>query len=556
MPTYNLNLTNATISGQVSLELVETPTVPDAAPSQVPGLLAWLEGSTLEATQWRDQSGNGRHFAAVAGASVPARIENELNGKPVGRFNGSATLLCPEYWFDDAHTVFVVWKQAANVNFAAALSGDASGSVELGVDNSTPKRVAISRAGVATSASDVTAQVGQWNITSWQGGGRGHDNRTAAVVHNNNTVGKGIGLRDLSGAATTYLGSSRGTGGFLIGDIAEWIVYDHCLSEADRKKVNDYLATKYAIGQAAPLAYSFAPVTFSAWTGPKTPIIVRGGSGAFDEGLVEVCAVYKQSGVYYVYYTGWNAAKTVAKIGLAMGTSLTNLVKQGVVLEATPAEWDAGYVSGARLHKFGSTYYLYYWGSPNTGFEAKPGSLGIATAASPLGPFTKHTGNPLLTPGASGTWDTLILYRTFVVENGGTYYLYYNGHGAFGEDIGYATASSPLGPFTKDSGNPNVTRTGDGWALNRIGDPVIHYDATAAKWLMFYFGQTDPEAALHGIAESTDLQTWTKYTGNPIAIACKGAALRPAVFLDDDGKWKAIVDDLRDAYYVECAVEI
>jgi beta-xylosidase len=49
-----------------------------------------------------------------------------------------------------------------------------------------------------------------------------------------------------------------------------------------------------------------------------------------------------------------------------------------------------------------------------------------------------------------------------MLKRQGTYYLMYSGSGADGPDyaIGYATAKSPLGPFTKHSGNPIAQREG------------------------------------------------------------------------------------------------
>lgn len=50
----------------------------------------------------------------------------------------------------------------------------------------------------------------------------------------------------------------------------------------------------------------------------------------------------------------------------------------------------------------------------------------------------------------------------WMLKRGGVYYLMYSGSGADGPDyaIGYATASSPLGPFVKHAGNPIVQRGG------------------------------------------------------------------------------------------------
>jgi beta-xylosidase len=49
-----------------------------------------------------------------------------------------------------------------------------------------------------------------------------------------------------------------------------------------------------------------------------------------------------------------------------------------------------------------------------------------------------------------------------MLKHDGTYYLMYSGTGADSPDygIGYATAKSPMGPFTKFSGNPIAARGG------------------------------------------------------------------------------------------------
>jgi xylan 1,4-beta-xylosidase len=51
----------------------------------------------------------------------------------------------------------------------------------------------------------------------------------------------------------------------------------------------------------------------------------------------------------------------------------------------------------------------------------------------------------------------------WMLKHNGIYYLMYSGSGADGPDyaIGYATAKSPLGPFTKYAGNP-IARRGNG----------------------------------------------------------------------------------------------
>ena len=53
------------------------------------------------------------------------------------------------------------------------------------------------------------------------------------------------------------------------------------------------------------------------------------------------------------------------------------------------------------VHKDNDKYYLFFHASPHTG----PYRMGVAVAASPLGPFRMSPANPILTEGKNGTWD-------------------------------------------------------------------------------------------------------------------------------------------------------
>ena len=63
--------------------------------------------------------------------------------------------------------------------------------------------------------------------------------------------------------------------------------------------------------------------------------------------------------------------------------------------------------------------------------------------------------NPVLTPGPKGAWDDYVIEAADAFEDVGTYYFYFHGvQGKKGYQLGVATASSPLGPFKKYDGNP------------------------------------------------------------------------------------------------------
>ncbi|MDW8311070.1 MAG: glycoside hydrolase family 43 protein, partial [Verrucomicrobiales bacterium] len=156
-------------------------------------------------------------------------------------------------------------------------------------------------------------------------------------------------------------------------------------------------------------------------------------------------------------------------------------------------------------------FYLYYTDNvPN----AQPGGpqkqIGVAVATSPLGPFTdkgtlvtdaidahlfrdddgklylyyvdlfegfkikvQPMADPLTPRGEARVvirptepWEKIsgaVTEGPFLLKRRGVYYLMYSGTGADSPNygIGYATATSPLGPFTKHPGNPIARRGGN-----------------------------------------------------------------------------------------------
>jgi beta-xylosidase len=97
-------------------------------------------------------------------------------------------------------------------------------------------------------------------------------------------------------------------------------------------------------------------------------------------------------------------------------------------------------------------YYLYYASYP-----------GFSIYVQPMEDATRKKGDPLMIIRPEESWEKQgqpITEAPWMLEHQGTYYLLYSGGGANTADyaIGYATAGSPLGPFTKHAGNPIVKR--------------------------------------------------------------------------------------------------
>jgi hypothetical protein len=118
--------------------------------------------------------------------------------------------------------------------------------------------------------------------------------------------------------------------------------------------------------------------------------------------------------------------------------------------------WDGRIIEASDAFKDFGTYYLYYHGAGKSGYQ-----LGVATASHPLGPFRKHSDQPILPRGRDGSWESVHVACAMIVREGtGKYTMWYSGRGASEKhqkwSVGLATADNPLGPWTKYRGNPII----------------------------------------------------------------------------------------------------
>ena len=99
-------------------------------------------------------------------------------------------------------------------------------------------------------------------------------------------------------------------------------------------------------------------------------------------------------------------------------------------------------------------YYLYYVEYPGFRIHVQP-------MASPR----QKKGDPILLIQATESWEkkhTALTEAPWMLKHRGVYYLLYSASAADSADyaIGYATAPSPVGPFTKYTGDPIIARGG------------------------------------------------------------------------------------------------
>jgi uncharacterized repeat protein (TIGR01451 family) len=229
-------------------------------------------------------------------------------------------------------------------------------------------------------------------------------------------------------------------------------------------------------------------ITWSAATTVLTP----GAPGAWDDAGVYVDSVIYDGGVFKMWYTGRKTSPPPTKNAIGYATSPNGITwtkhPGNPVLTVDPAPaWDSQFVREAAVVKVGSTYHMWYAGT-----SAWP-AFRIGYATSPDGiAWTKNAANPVLGPGAPGSWEDATVYGPQVVHHGGYFHMWYSGgDGATNSEwvLGYAASCDADGVnWTKEAANPVLgLGTPPAWDC---GDSVDYNYVMndGGTWKMWYSG--------------------------------------------------------------------
>jgi beta-xylosidase len=129
------------------------------------------------------------------------------------------------------------------------------------------------------------------------------------------------------------------------------------------------------------------------------------------------------------------------------------------------------------FHDDDNRYYLYYVQYPGFRILVQP-------MASPLTP----KGDPILLIQATEPWEkrqAALTEAPWMLKHHDVYYLLYSASGADTEDyaIGYATADSPLGPFTKSVTNPLMQKGGN---IYGPGHCSVAQTSDGMLWMVYH----------------------------------------------------------------------
>ena len=210
-----------------------------------------------------------------------------------------------------------------------------------------------------------------------------------------------------------------------------------------------------------------------------------------------------------------------------------------------PGSIDAEGTTGPCIWYEKGTYYLFYFGTTERGYEKGTKTLNLATSPD-LHRWTRYAENPVIAPAGNG-WRREAIWHPHIVKDGSAYYLFFNASGIVRgvneEFIGYATSHDLFHWAVDDVHSPLVVGSGQpgSWdSTTRAGDPSVY--RVGDLWYMAYYSW-DGVHAQDGLAWTTVEEFplgWRPWDQNPVLrIGAPGSfdaqhAAKPFVFRSGD----------------------
>ena len=214
---------------------------------------------------WSDVSGNSRNIIA-SGATQPTAVASVINGYSTVRFDGTTDYLdgvlpSGEFGGNISKTVYMVDKLSASSPVESVLFHYGSPNLSKAFGLSFPSSGSVERFfqwGSDLDATPISPARNRWKITVGKKDGNalamydmgviiGSETKTAANITDNTFR---LGFLTSTGGGSHYYG----------GDIAEFIFVKDASSDAERQKIEGYLAHKYGIQSQLPSGHPYKTV--------------------------------------------------------------------------------------------------------------------------------------------------------------------------------------------------------------------------------------------------------------------------------------------------------
>lgn len=237
------------------------------------------------------------------------------------------------------------------------------------------------------------------------------------------------------------------------------------------------------------------------WTkNASNPVLDVSYNGAWDSLGVETVSVLIDSAApamerYKMWYAGQYFNAYRYDIGYATSPDGVQWTKHGspVLQVGSPTAWDGGFLEGPSVLFDQGIYKMWY-----TGYDLTNGKVNTGYATSPDGiSWTKYAGNPVISIGTPGTWDSYTVQDPHVLKIGNQFHMWYGGQdqdSIYGQQTGYATSFDGI-VWTKSPQNPVLLKgTAGDWDANIASFPSVMLDQ--GEWKLWYTGKdVDPPPA-------------------------------------------------------------
>ena len=248
-----------------------------AAPDTIPNLAAWWKADSLgladgaTVSSWAD-SGPGGWTATQGTASArPTFRTAVLNGKPVVRFDGVDDFLISSASTSHTETtIFAVIKPTSTTGDRSIRVASGSGGITSTIRDGKPRMGSQDLVSLHTSTTTVSTTAFQVLTCSYS-----DSTNTVAFHRNGSADGSSTAVTASPTAGRTTQIAAEPAGGYLVGDLAELVIYSRVLTSSERAEVHSYLQDKYAVTVSDYVGQTVAPTSIAsaeAWGTPQLTV--------------------------------------------------------------------------------------------------------------------------------------------------------------------------------------------------------------------------------------------------------------------------------------------
>ncbi len=259
----------------------------------------------------------------------------------------------------------------------------------------------------------------------------------------------------------------------------------------------------YVGGKATTVAIGYANSSDGlTWRKYPDPVLSAGSAGSWDSSAIGLGSVIWNGTLFLMWYRGGNST-TLANgaVGLAYSRDGISWSKYSAnpVLTVTTAMTPITIVGRVCVIRWQTTYYM--WASGRSASDQISNHTRIYYATSNNGVNWTIGPSAAISPSANATaWDSQTVYGPSVIQAGSNFGLWYSGisQDSHIPQIGYAN-SQDLVTWTKDPGNPILSEGLSGsWDSGGVEQPAVILGANG--YALYYDGFNATSHAKIGLA--------------------------------------------------------